>query len=128
QLTWTVVASAGLTAVLEASQPAFTAIRLAGAAYLTLLGVRALIGAVRGREERGARAAIGARRAYRRGLLSNLGNPKIAVFFSSLLPQFASSSLAIAALGLVFCVTTALWLSAYSLVVARTGDVLRRHR
>jgi threonine/homoserine/homoserine lactone efflux protein len=128
QLTWTLVASVGLTAVLAASQPAFEALRLAGATYLALLGVGALFAAVRGRAATAAGPAVGVRRAYRRGLISNLGNPKIAVFFSSLLPQFASSSVAIVVLGLVFCTTTALWLSAYSVVVARAGDLLRRRR
>jgi threonine/homoserine/homoserine lactone efflux protein len=128
QLTWTIVASAGLTALLAASQPAFLALRLVGAAYLAFLGVQSLVAAVRGRTRATRGTRISARLAYRRGLLSNLGNPKIAVFFTSLLPQFASKPAGIVALGLVFCTTTAVWLCAYSLVVARLGDVLRRGR
>jgi threonine/homoserine/homoserine lactone efflux protein len=128
QLTWTIVASAGLTALLVASQPAFLALRLAGAAYLVFLGVQSLVAAVRGRSRTIAATPITARLAYRRGLLSNLGNAKIAVFFTSLLPQFASTPAAIVALGLLFCTTTAVWLCAYSLAVARVGDVLRRGR
>jgi threonine/homoserine/homoserine lactone efflux protein len=64
-------------------------------------------------------------------LISNLGNPKIAVFFASLLPQFAAgggSFSTLFLLGLVFAVMTLLWLSAYALVVAKAGDVLRRSR
>src|SRR5581483_7272738 len=68
-------------------------------------------------------------RAYRRGLLSNLGNPKMALFFTSLLPQFAARSFgALAALGLLFCAMTLVWLACYACVVARIGDVLRRSR
>jgi len=92
QVTWALATSAGLAAVLVASQPAFTALRLAGAAYLVLLGVQALVAAVRarGREAAaGPRTRPAARTAYRQGLLSNLGNAKVAVFFTSLLPQFA---------------------------------------
>jgi threonine/homoserine/homoserine lactone efflux protein len=65
--------------------------------------------------------------AYRQGALSNLGNPKIAVFFTSLLPQFGGTSFAaLFALGLIFCALTLAWLAAYAVVVARAGDVLRR--
>ena len=67
---------------------------------------------------------------FRAGLLSNLANPKMAVFFTSLLPQFAPSGdgafLAMTALGLVFCLLTFLWLLLYATVVAKAGDLLRR--
>jgi threonine/homoserine/homoserine lactone efflux protein len=59
-------------------------------------------------------------------VLSNLGNPKMAVFFTSLLPQFGASFGSLLALGLVFCSLTLLWLSAYAIVVARAGVFLRR--
>ena len=66
-------------------------------------------------------------RAFRQGLLSNLGNPKMAVFFTSLLPQFGGESFgALLGLGLVFCAMTFVWLSAYAAAVAKAGDVLRR--
>jgi threonine/homoserine/homoserine lactone efflux protein len=64
-------------------------------------------------------------------LLSNLGNPKMAVFFTSLLPQFAPKPLSfvsLAALGLVFCALTLVWLSAYAVLVDRLGNLLRRGR
>jgi threonine/homoserine/homoserine lactone efflux protein len=60
--------------------------------------------------------------------LSNLGNPKMAVFFTSLLPQFGSSFAGLLALGLLFCSLTLAWLCAYSFAVARAGDLLRRAR
>jgi threonine/homoserine/homoserine lactone efflux protein len=131
QATWTVATSAGLAAVLVASESVFTALRFAGAAYLVYLGLEALWSAVHGREpaERTGRAGLSPRAAFRQGLLSNLGNPKMAVFFTSLLPQFGGTSfVSLLALGLVFCSLTLAWLAAYAFVVAKAGDVLRRSR
>ena len=131
QAVWTLATSVGLAAVIAASEPLFRAVKLAGAAYLVFLGLESLVHAARTRSvahERDTRR-VGARRAARQGLLSNLANPKMAVFFTSLLPQFGGESFgALLALGLVFCAMTFVWLAAYALVVARAGDVLRRLR
>jgi threonine/homoserine/homoserine lactone efflux protein len=127
QLVWALAASAGLSAVLLASAPLFMAIRIAGAAYLVLLGVQALVAAIRGAHRVDADAAPRRRRApYRQGVLSNLGNPKMAVFFTSLLPQFGSSFAAMLALGLVFATLTLVWLSAYAAAVAKATNFLQR--
>ena len=132
QAAWTLLTSLGLAALLLASQTAFFALKVAGAVYLVGLGVHSLVDAVRGAKSSRLRAArVRSRTAYRRGLLSNLGNPKMALFFTSLLPQFAphpASFLHLLALGLLFCATTLLWLSGYAAAVARLGDVLRRSR
>ena len=60
--------------------------------------------------------------------MSNLGNPKMAIFFASLLPQFAPEGdgafAALLGLGLVFCTLTLAWLSLYALAVARLSTVL----
>jgi threonine/homoserine/homoserine lactone efflux protein len=127
QAVWALAASAGVAALLVASEPAFVALKLAGAAYLVYLGGQALLAAVRRRPEP-ARVARVAGGELRQGLLSNLGNPKMAVFFSSLLPQFGDSFPALLGLGLLFCALTLTWLSAYALAIARAGDVLRRPR
>jgi len=128
QAVWALAASAGVAALLVASEPAFVALKLAGAVYLVFLGGQALLAAVRGQADvhRGGSAASG--RELRQGLLSNLGNPKMAVFFSSLLPQFGDSFPALLGLGLLFCALTMIWLTAYATAVARAGDVLRRPR
>jgi len=132
QCAWTLLTSLGLATLLLASEPAFVALKIVGALYLAWLGIHSLVDAVRGvRRTHAASARLSARTAYRRGLLSNLGNPKMALFFTSLLPQFVphdASFVQHAWLGLLFCVTTLLWLSAYALVVARLGDILRRSR
>jgi threonine/homoserine/homoserine lactone efflux protein len=124
QACWTLAASAGIAALLKASQPAFVALRLLGAAYLVWLGVTSLVAAFRGGNRH--RSLARRRSAFRQGLLSNLGNPKMAVFFTSLLPQFGHSFGALLALGLAFSTMTFLWLNGYGIVVARAGDVLRR--
>jgi threonine/homoserine/homoserine lactone efflux protein len=135
QATWALATAAGIAALLAASEPAFTAVKLAGAAYLIFLGGQAILAAVRHRP----RVAVGApaqrlpaARAYRQGLISNLGNPKMAAFFTALLPQFApeggAAFPALLGLGLIFCTLTLAWLTAYALVVAKAGDVLRRPR
>jgi threonine/homoserine/homoserine lactone efflux protein len=132
---WSVAASAGLAAVVAASEPAFLAIKLVGAAYLLWLGGRALRDAVRARPHgegpRSLTSRMTPRIAYRQGVFSNLGNPKIAVFFTSLLPQFVPKHASFAdllVLGLLFVSLTLAWLAPYAVVAARAGDVLRRPR
>ncbi|MDQ6711621.1 MAG: LysE family translocator [Candidatus Dormibacteraeota bacterium] len=136
QFIWTVASSAGLAALLVASEPAFTALKLLGAAYLIFLGGQALYAALRPGGEARANVVVphrlGRVAAYRHGVLSNLGNPKMAVFFSSLLPQFIAPGHAsfetLLLLGLLFNAMTLAWLTGYALLVARVGDVLRRDR
>ncbi len=136
---WSIATALGLAALLRASAPAFTAVKLVGAAYLVILGSQALYGALISRrshgDEDGRRPQIAPRphmapsRAFRQGVISNLGNPKIAVFFTSFLPQFTahgSDFFALLLLGLLFCGLTLLWLTSYALVVATVGDFLRR--
>jgi len=128
QLTWALAASAGLSALLLASAPIFTAIRVAGAAYLVFLGAQALVAAVSGARAEHAARPQRRRAPYRQGVLSNLGNPKMAVFFTSLLPQFGSSFAGMLVLGFVFASLTLVWLSAYALAVAKASAFLRRSR
>jgi threonine/homoserine/homoserine lactone efflux protein len=129
QLVWALAASAGLVALLHAWEPAFLALRIAGAAYLLYLGLAALRSAFTPKA-----AALPEQRLRTpplvQGLLSNLGNPKMAVFFTSLLPQFAphGSFVALFALGAVFCALTLTWLSGYALAVSRASELLRRSR
>jgi threonine/homoserine/homoserine lactone efflux protein len=129
QLVWALAASAGLVALVHAWEPAFLALRIAGAAYLLYLGLTALRSAFT-REA----AALPEQRLRTpplvQGVLSNLGNPKMAVFFTSLLPQFAphGSFVALFALGAVFCALTLTWLSGYALAVSRASELLRRSR
>ena len=125
QCAWALATSAGLAALLVASEPAFHALRWFGAAYLIYLGLQSLHRAVRRIDTRGSEPRTRAR-PFRQGFVSNLGNPKMAVFFPSLLPQFAHSFAALLALGIVFAAMTLCWLTIYAFAVAKAGDVLRR--
>ena len=110
--------------------------KLLGAAYLVLLGAQTLLHALRGRPAEGGSGHPAARLrpgvALRQGLLNDLGNPKIAVFFTTLLPQFAPAHgpafATLLAFGLLFCAMTLAWLCVYSVAVARAGQALRRPR
>jgi threonine/homoserine/homoserine lactone efflux protein len=136
QALWTVAASAGVTALLLASEPAFLAVKVAGALYLVVLGAQMLGRALRHSHDRSPelapRGALGLATAYRQGVLSNLGNPKMAVFFTSLLPQFAPASgprfAVFLGLGLCFCALTAVWLTAYAFAVARAKHLFDSSR
>ncbi|WP_232664018.1 LysE family translocator [Pseudonocardia sp. TRM90224] len=131
QLVWTVTASAGIAGLLQASEPAFLAVKLAGALYLIYLGAHSLWTAWRGHPpaaERGAGARAGHGRAFRQGLVSNLANPKMAAFFLSMLPQFAGTFAGLLAFGALFCLLTFLWLAGYSVAVHAARRVLDRPR
>lgn len=132
---WTLAAAIGVASVVRASEVAFTVLKLVGALYLVWLGVQALR-AARHAESGGLstthKPAMGALGGFRQGLLSDLANPKIGIFFTSLLPQFVdpghSVLLPFLALGAVFVLMTVLWLSAYCLVAARAAKTLQRPR
>src|SRR5581483_10238645 len=136
QAVWALATSAGIVAVLVASEPVFEAVKLAGAAYLVVLGGQALLAALRGGTDAvpatpGPARRLPLRVAYRQGVISDLGNPKMAVFFSSLLPQFAPAGGgsvfgALVLLGLVFCLLTLAWLAAYAVLIDGAGGLLRR--
>ena len=135
QTIWALATSAGIVALLVASEPLFLAVKYAGAAYLVYLGFKALQEALRPSYREVKQLArseprLTAATAYRQGLISDLGNPKMAVFFASLLPQFVprggENFLALLGLGAVFAVMTFSWLALYATVVAKAGDFLRR--
>ena len=130
-LVWAIAAALGIAAVLNASATAFTALRIAGAAYLVWLGARALVDAWRGGSTLTAPArSDSGHSAFRQGLLSNLFNPKIAVVFTSLIPQFVEPGDAAVArtvvLAAIFIAMGLVWLVSYALLVAQVGTVLRR--
>ncbi len=137
-LVWAVVASAGLTAILLSSEPLFLALKIGGALYLAYLGIQSLHSAMRAEYRGGSRTtpvSVGGGTsdlaAYRQGLLSNLGNPKVAIFYSSLLPQFAGDGAgftSLLALGLFHCLLALVWLTGYALALNRAGAFMRRSR
>ncbi|GAA3645541.1 LysE family translocator [Streptomyces chitinivorans] len=130
-LLWGVLTVAGLAAVLAASAVAYTAVKLAGAAYLVFLGVQALLGSRRGRRgEAAASAPAPVGNPWRTGLVANALNPKIAVFYTGLLPTLAPPGLSphtgMALLVLLHVVLTAIWLGGYVLLLARARAFFAR--
>jgi threonine/homoserine/homoserine lactone efflux protein len=138
-LAWAVAAAFGLSALLQVSHLGYDAVRLAGACYLLWLGVSSLWPA-RGPQAdpaaecagpaRPAPGAAGWRRVYLNGLLSNLLNPKIGVFFIAFLPGFipagSPAPLFPLALGLWFIAETGAWLATLAWMAARGAGWLRR--
>lgn len=132
-LVWALAAALGIAAILHASATAFAVLKLAGAAYLVLLGVRALHDAWRGASKLRGEAGYQSgrvRSAFRQGLLSNLLNPKIALVFTTLIPQFVESGDPAVArtilLAAIFIGMGLVWLTSYALLIAQVGVLLRR--
>jgi threonine/homoserine/homoserine lactone efflux protein len=116
-LVWGAGAAVGVSVLLTASTTAYTAVRIAGAAYMVWLGGTLLLAAVRRQGRDASRsapaAAATAWQCWRRGLLTNLLNPKIGAFYVAVLPQFIppdSSHLAVGLLlALVHDIEGMLW-------------------
>ncbi|UJB45486.1 LysE family translocator [Streptomyces sp. A1-5] len=137
-LAWAVVAAVGLAAVLQRWDVAFTVVRLAGATYLVFLGAQSLWAYRRGAtgrpempgESAGPTPAAG--RAFRQGLLSCLLNPKVGIFFVSMVPQFLPNGHGTFAATLTFGVIdagiAAGWLMLVTVFAARMLTWLRRPR
>jgi RhtB (resistance to homoserine/threonine) family protein len=134
---WTIAAAVGVASLVRASEVAFTVLKLVGAFYLVWLGIQALR-AARGQAGDGhppgplTASGMGARAGFRQGFLSDLANPKIGIFFTSLLPQFVSAGrpvlLPFLILGAIFVAMTVVWLLAYTVVAARAARMLMRPR
>jgi threonine/homoserine/homoserine lactone efflux protein len=117
-------AALGLSALLASSAVAFEVLRWAGVAYLVYLGVRAL----RSRKPTAAAAPANVRRTFAEGLLVNLLNPKVSVFFLAFLPQFVepdrgAAGTQVLVLGVVFLVIASVLDLLY---VVAAGSIGRR--
>ncbi len=135
-----VAASVGLSALLATSALAFGVLKYAGAGYLVYLGVKQLLNRRRCRQEPAAEApgvgaaTVGKARpwhSFRRGLVVNVLNPKIALFFLAFFPQFVdpgrgSASLQLLVLGLLFVALTLLVNVAYAVAAGSVADLFRR--
>ncbi|WP_067487802.1 LysE family translocator [Actinomadura hibisca] len=128
-LTWAMASAVGLTALLAASELAFDVLRVAGALYLVWLGGRALWTARRRTGDAAAEEAdapLGGLAALRGGFVTNLLNPKIGVFYMSLLPQFVPDGASVFWTSLLFALIHAaqgmLW---FGLLVGVAGAARR---
>ncbi len=125
----TLAAALGLSAILATSASAFVALKAAGAAYLVYLGVRMLIAARTAAAPSGVSVSVDAWTAFRQGVLTNVLNPKVALFFLALMPQFIApeSSTKVAAflaLGPTFLATATLWCLFLALGAARVRSLV----
>jgi len=91
-LIWGAAVAVGLGALLTASQTAFTLLKWAGAAYLAWMGLNLLLKPRKSFEAARSETPSPAGGWFRRGLLTNLLNPKIGVFYVSFLPQFVPAT------------------------------------
>jgi threonine/homoserine/homoserine lactone efflux protein len=131
---WGAASALGIAAVLAASATAFSAVKLAGAAYLVVIGVQALRAARRGdslASDAGERGDLSRSAALRRGLASDLLNVKVGLFWTALVPQFVSADssalLPVAMVGAMAAIVFA-WLSAYAHLAGRLSRTLKRRR
>ena len=125
---WTVLAAAGLAALLATMEHALLVVRYAGAAYLLYLAWKTLRHLDAPMEAQGAGSAM---RAFRRGLMTNLLNPKIGLFFLAFLPQFTNADLSpvwlqMLVLGGIFFVIGTVVLTVVALTAGRAQRILGR--
>jgi RhtB (resistance to homoserine/threonine) family protein len=133
---WTLATALGVAAVIRSSATVYDALKLVGAAYLIWIGVRALWDSRRVKDGARATAAstrtIDGRGGFRQGVISNLANPKVGIFFTSLLPQFVSSGHPalpqMLLLGAIFVTFNVVWMCSYALAAVRLSDLLSRAR
>jgi RhtB (resistance to homoserine/threonine) family protein len=129
----TCAATLGLSAILATSAVAFTAIKLLGGAYLMFLGIKMILD-----RRKQLRLPSNFRRrttaaAFRQGVLTNVLNPKVALFFLAFLPQFidpASNAkvLAFLTLGLTFVTTGTIWCLILAWFASAVSDQLLRSK
>jgi threonine/homoserine/homoserine lactone efflux protein len=123
----------GLSALLAASSEAFTALKWLGAAYLCYVGVTMLLSRapVRPAEIATGRGEISLAKVFWQGALTDILNPKVALFFLAFLPQFVSAdaphkALAFILLGLIFIFNGTLWCLGVAAFTARTASRVRQ--
>jgi threonine/homoserine/homoserine lactone efflux protein len=119
----------GFLSVLTAFPALFLVVKVAGAIYLAWLGIRALRGAIRPAPEAAEKVQSSAR-PFRQGLLTTALNPKVALFFLAILPQFVGQEAGAPVRGMLLIGIAygigSLWLSGVALAVARAGRAVRK--
>jgi len=128
----TLLGAFGLSAILASSASAFTVLKYLGAAYLVYQGIRLITDtSVPAEVDTGPPPAAGLLRVFRQGILTNVLNPKVALFFLAFLPQFISVSspnkgLSFIVLGAIFITTGTIWCVVVALSASGIGERLRR--
>ena len=123
-LMWGCLSAAGISSLILASEIAFDVLRVAGAVVLVVLGLRSIL-----HREEPAVETPRARLGWRSGVVTSAANPKLAVFFVALFPQFLSPHAAVLPVALMMAVVIVafdlLWFSALAYAVDRAGTLLR---
>jgi threonine/homoserine/homoserine lactone efflux protein len=133
---WTLATALGVAAVLRSSAAVYDALKLVGALYLVWIGARTLWDSHHRRGEEGGattpRRTLDRRGGFRQGLFSDLANPKVGIFFTSLLPQFVSphgpALLEMLMLGAIYIAISLVWMCGYALIAVRLAHLLSRPR
>ncbi|GGM32860.1 threonine transporter RhtB [Longimycelium tulufanense] len=125
---WALLSAVGLAALLAASTALFTVVKVVGAAYLIFLGVKTILSARQPTEINDSKTP----NSWRQGMFTNLGNPKVGIFYTSFLPQFITDtehaftvSLLLAAIHIALSFVCLL---AYAFLVLRLGNIFQRER
>ncbi|MET0281549.1 MAG: LysE family translocator [Steroidobacteraceae bacterium] len=121
-----IAAALGLSAILAASSAAFTVVKFVGAAYLIYIGISMLRASTAAGQPGGALPVSPLRTIFAQGFLTNVLNPKVALFFLAFVPQFiepqaASKALAFIVLGTIFNFNGTLWCLVLAWLSARAG-------
>lgn len=133
-LVHTLLAALGLSVILATSSLAFTVVKIAGAAYLIWIGIGFMVARTDAPEASEAPAASpDGWKIFKQGMLTNVLNPKVALFFLSFLPQFVSAGtqpafLPFLVLGLTFFTTGSIWCLFLATGAAWLSDRFRRYR
>ena len=139
------LSAVGLSVILSQSAMAFEVVKLLGAGYLIYLGVRTIISAGRAGGDHGQQAEAGAPiveaasarqtrqlylRSYVEGLLNNLLNPKVALFYLTFLPQFMSPGDPVLArsvlMGFIHAAEGVIWLMLYAYFISRLSALMNK--
>lgn len=126
-----VAAAAGLSALIAASATGFVAVKLLGAAWLCIMGLRMLLARAQPAGEAAPPPAADLGQVFRQGALTNALNPKVALFFLAFLPQFVDvgapfKALGFLLLGLWFDVFGTLWNIGLAVATGRAAARARR--
>ncbi len=131
-LVHTLLAALGLSVILRESALAFNIMKIAGAGYLVFLGIKAVVSKKPLFDSDPESLDESPLKVYRQGVLTNVLNPKAALFFLALLPQFVSQSagsspLPFLALGLTFFTTSTIWSVVLAFAASFANALLRKN-
>ena len=131
-LVHTLLAAFGLSVILRESALAFNIMKIAGAGYLVFLGIKAVVSKKPLFDSDPESLDESPLKVYRQGVLTNVLNPKAALFFLALLPQFVSQSagsspLPFLALGLTFFTTSTIWSVVLAFAASFANALLRKN-